>query len=156
MSQIVVGLTSTCCSARHRWDRQRDAAIDKMIARAQDARCGLIGQLTARMIERALGAEMDDHLGYVHGDPAGNGSGISRNGSFRKTITTTSGPARIAVPRDRKSAFEQQIVVKRQRRVGQVDEMILSLYARGMTIGTFTRTWRRFTGWRFRPRWYRR
>jgi hypothetical protein len=117
-----------------------DAAIDKMIADAQDAGVslldgpgGLIGQLTARVIERALGAEMDDHLGYVKGDPAGNGTGNSRNGSFGKTLATTSGPVRIAVPRDRKSAFGPQIVVKGQRRAGQVDEMILSLYARGMT-----------------------
>lgn len=117
-----------------------DAAIDKMIADAQDAGVslldgpgGLIGQLTARVIERALGAEMDDHLGYVKGDPAGNGTGNSRNGSYGKTLTTTSGRVRISVPRDRRSAFEPQIVVKGQRRVGQVDEMILSLYARGMT-----------------------
>ena len=75
-----------------------DAAIDRMIADAQDAGIslldgpgGLIGQLTARVIERALGAEMDDHLGYVKGDPAGNGSGNSRNGSYGKTITTTWG-----------------------------------------------------------------
>ena len=111
-----------------------------MIADAQDAGVslldgpgGLIGQLTARVIERALGAEMDDHLGYVKGDLGGNGSGNSRNGSYGKTLTTTSGPVRISVPRDRKAAFEPQIVAKGQRRVGQVDEMILSLYARGMT-----------------------
>jgi putative transposase len=127
-------------AARRLADFVSDAAIDKMIADAQDAGVslldgpgGLIGQLTARVIERALGAEMDDHLGYVKGDPAGNGTGNSRNGSYGKTLSTTSGPARIAVPRDRKSAFEPQIVVKGQRRVGQVDEMILSLYARGMT-----------------------
>ena len=127
-------------AARRLADFVSDAAIDKMIADAQDAGVslldgpgGLIGQLTARVIERALGAEMDDHLGYVKGDPAGNGSGNSRNGSYGKTLSTTSGPVRIAVPRDRKSAFEPQIVVKGQRRVGQVDEMILSLYARGMT-----------------------
>ena len=75
---------------------------------------------------------MDDHLGYVKGDPAGNGSGNSRNGSYGKTLTTTSGSCGHSA-RDRKSAFEPQIVVKGQRRVGQVDEMILSLYARGMT-----------------------
>ena len=127
-------------AARRLADFVSDAAIDKMIADAQDAGVslldgpgGLIGQLTARVIERALGAEMDDHLGYVKGDPAGNGSGNSRNGSYGKTLGTTSGPVRIAVPRDRKSAFEPQIVVKGQRRAGQVDEMILSLYARGMT-----------------------
>ena len=79
-----------------------DAAIDRMIADAQDAGIelldgpgGLIGQLTARVIERALGAEMDDHLGYLKGDPAGNGTGNSRNGSFGKTVTTTSGPVRV-------------------------------------------------------------
>ena len=127
-------------AARRLADFVSDAAIDKMIADAQDAGVslldgpgGLIGQLTARVIERALGAEMDDHLGYVKGDPAGNGTGNSRNGSYGKTLSTTSGRVRIAVPRDRKSAFEPQIVVKGQRRVGQVDEMILSLYARGMT-----------------------
>ena len=127
-------------AAKRLADFVSDAAIDRMIADAQDAGVslldgpgGLIGQLTARVIERALGAEMDDHLGYVKGDPAGNGSGNSRNGSYGKTLTTTSGPVRIIVPRDRKSVFEPQIVVKGQRRVGQVDEMILSLYARGMT-----------------------
>ena len=127
-------------AAKRLADFVSDAAIDRMIADAQDAGVslldgpgGLIGQLTARVIERALGAEMDDHLGYVKGDPAGNGSGNSRNGSYGKTLTTTSGPVRISVPRDRKSVFEPQIVVKGQRRVGQVDDMILSLYARGMT-----------------------
>ena len=102
-----------------------EAAIDQMIADAQDAGVslldgpgGLIGQLTARVIERALGVEMDDHLGYVKGDPAGNGTGNSRNGSYGKTLTTTSGPVRLSVPRDRKSEFEPQIVGKGQRRVG--------------------------------------
>ena len=110
-------------AARRLADFVSDAAIDKMIADAQDA-CvslldgpgGLIGQLTARVIERALGAEIDDHLGYVKGDPAGNGSGNSRNAPSGRRSRTTSGPARIAVPRDRKSAFEPQIVVKGQRR----------------------------------------
>ena len=133
-------LSAEEAAAKRLADFVSDAAIDRMIADAQDAGVslldgpgGLIGQLTARVIERALGAEMDDHLGYVKGDPAGNGSGNSRNGSYGKTLTTTSGSVRITVPRDRKSAFEPQIVVKGQRRVGQVDEMILSLYARGMT-----------------------
>jgi putative transposase len=85
------------------------------------------------VIERALGAELDDHLWYVRGDPAGNGSGNSRNGSYGKTVTTTAGPVRIAVPRDRNSTFEPKIVPKGRRRLGQVDDMILSLYARGMT-----------------------
>ena len=72
-----------------------------------------------------------DHLGHAKGDPAGNGSVFPVIGSYGKTLTTTSGSVRIIVPRDRKSVFEPQIVVKGQRRVGQVDEMILSLYAAG-------------------------
>ena len=112
-------------AAKRLADFVSDAAIDRMIADAQDAGVslldgpgGLIGQLTARVIERALGAEMDDHLGYVKGDPAGNGSGNSRNGSFGKTIATTSWPVRISVPRDRKSAFEPQIVANRATTAG--------------------------------------
>ena len=127
-------------AARRLADIASDEAVDRMIADAQEAGIalldgpdGLISQLTAKVIERALGAEMDDHLGYAKGDPAGNGSGNSRNGFYPKTVTTTAGPVRISVPRDRNSAFEPQIVRKGQRRVGQVDDMILSLYARGMT-----------------------
>jgi putative transposase len=117
-----------------------DEAVDRMIADAQEAGIplldgpdGLIGQLTAKVIERALAAEMDGHLGYVKGDPAGNGSGNSRNGHYGKTVTTTAGPVRITVPRDRNSTFAPVIVRKGQRRLGQVGEIILSLYARGMT-----------------------
>lgn len=120
-----------------------DEAVDRMIADAQvaglpllDGPDGLISQLTAKVIKRALGAEMDDHLGDVKGDPAGNGPGNSRNGFSRKTVTTSAGPVRISVPRDRNSAFEPQIVRKGQRRVGQAGDMILSLYARGMTTGS--------------------
>jgi putative transposase len=78
-----------------------DEAVDRMLADAQEAGVslldgpdGLLGQMTKKVIERALGAEMDDHLGYVKGDPAGNGSGNSRNGSFGKTVTTAAGPVR--------------------------------------------------------------
>src|SRR5258708_25549845 len=110
-----------------------DAAIDRMIADAQDAGIslldgpgGLIGQLTARVIERALGAELDDHLGYVKGDPAGNGSGNSRNGSYDKTVTTAAGPVRVGVPRDRNGSFEPKIVPKGQRRARHGAGTILS------------------------------
>jgi putative transposase len=133
-------LTAEESAAKRLADFVSDTAVDNMIADAKetgmpllDGPDGLIGQLTARVIERALGAEMDEHLGYAKGDPAGNGSGNSRNGSYGKTVTTTSGPARISVPRDRKSEFEPQIVAKGQHRVGAVDDMILSLYSRGMT-----------------------
>ena len=117
-----------------------DVAIDRMIADAQVAGIsllegpdGLLNQITRQVLERALGAEMDDHLGYVRGDPAGSGTGNSRNGFYGKTVTTTAGPVRIQVPRDRNSEFEPVIVPKGARRLGQVDDMILSLYSRGMT-----------------------
>ena len=133
-------LTAEESAAKRLAELVSDSAIDRMIADAQDSGIplldgpgGLIGQLTARVIERALGAEMDEHLGYVKGDPAGNGSGNSRNGSYGKSVTATSGPVRISVPRDRNSDFEPRVVAKGQRRVGAVDDMILSLYSRGMT-----------------------
>jgi putative transposase len=94
---------------------------------------GLLNQLTKAVLERALVEEMTDHLGYEHGDPNGHGSGNSRNGHSGKTVSTTAGPVRIQVPRDRNGEFDPQIVPKRTRRVGQIDEMILSLYSRGMT-----------------------
>ncbi len=111
-------------------------AVDRMLADAEQAGMaldgpgGLLNQLTRTVLERALGAELDDHLGYVKGDPAGNGSGNSRNGSYDKTVTTAAGPVRFGVPRDRNGSFEPRIVLKGQRRLGQVDDMILSLYAR--------------------------
>jgi putative transposase len=98
-----------------------------------DGRDGLINQMIKAVLERALAAEMTDHLGYERHDAAGRGSGNARNGSFAKTVTTTAGPVDIQVPRDRAGSFTPRIVPKGSRRLGQVDEMILSLYARGMT-----------------------
>ena len=111
-------------------------AVDRMLADAEAAGVpaeDLLQQMTRAVLERALGAELDDHLGYLKGDPAGNGSGNSRNGHYGKTVMTGSGPVRVAVPRDRNGSFEPKIVPKGQRRLGQAGEMILSLYARGMT-----------------------
>jgi putative transposase len=112
-----------------------EALVDK--ARASggpvDGVNELLNQLTKAVLERALAEEMTDHLGYDHGDPAGNGSGNSRNGHSGKTVSTTAGPVRIDVPRDRNSTFEPKMVRKGSRRIGQLDDMILSLYARGMT-----------------------
>jgi putative transposase len=94
---------------------------------------GLLNQLTKAVLERVLQVEMTDHLGYEAGDPAGHGSGNSRNGKSTKTVSTRNGPVEIEVPRDRNGSFEPMIVPKRARRVGNLDDTILSLYSRGMT-----------------------
>lgn len=97
---------------------------------------GLLKQLTRTVLETALNEEMTEHLGYEKNDPAGTGSGNIRNGSRPKTVLTdTTGPVQINVPRDRAGTFEPQIVKKRQRRLSGVDEVVLSLYAKGLTTG---------------------
>ena len=97
---------------------------------------GLLKQLTKTVIEAALNEEMTEHLGYEKHDPAGAGTGNIRNGTRSKTVLTEhSGPVEIEVPRDRASSFEPQIVKKRQRRLNGVDEIVLSLYAKGLTTG---------------------
>src|ERR1700731_3383611 len=95
---------------------------------------GLFKQLKKALIERALGAELSEHLGYEKGDPAGRGGGNSRNGSSSKTLLTDDGEVEIAVPRDRAGSFEPQLIGKGQTRFDGFDEKILSLYARGMTV----------------------
>ena len=97
---------------------------------------GLLKQLTKSVIETALSEEMTEHLGYEKHDPAGVGADNIRNGTRAKTVLTdTTGPVEIDVPRDRAGTFEPQIVKKRQRRLGGVDEIVLSLYAKGLTTG---------------------
>lgn len=96
---------------------------------------GLLNQLTKNVLETALDAEMAEHLGYEKHDPAGHNSGNSRNGTRAKTVLTEIGPVEIEVPRDTESTFEPQIVRKRQRRLTGVDEIVLSLTARGLTTG---------------------
>src|SRR3984885_7001207 len=95
---------------------------------------GLFKQLKKALIERALGAELTEHLGYEKGDPAGRGKGNSRNGSSSKTVLTEDGEVEIAVPRDRAGSFEPQLIAKGQTRFDGFDDKILSLYARGMTV----------------------
>ncbi len=96
---------------------------------------GLLQGLTKRVLEAALQGEMTAHVGYEAHDPAGHHSGNSRNGIRSKTVTTDIGPVEIDVPRDRAGTFEPVIVAKRQRRLGGVDAMILSLSAKGLTHG---------------------
>ncbi|HZC51175.1 MAG TPA: IS256 family transposase, partial [Mycobacterium sp.] len=97
---------------------------------------GLLKQLTKSVLESALNEEMTEHLGYEKHDPAGAGTGNVRNGRRGKTVLTeASGQVEIEVPRDRAGTFEPQIVKKRQRRLNGVDEIVLSLYAKGLTTG---------------------
>jgi putative transposase len=113
--------------------------IDALLADAEaeglevDGPGGLLSLLTKAVLERALGAELTDHLGYERGDPAGAGSGNSRNGTYPKTVVTTTGPLDLEMPRDRAGTFEPKIVPKRRRRMPNIDELVLSLYARGLS-----------------------
>ncbi len=95
---------------------------------------GILRQLTSALVERALAAEMTEHLGYEKHDPTGRGSGNSRNGTSEKTLKTETGELRIEVPRDRNASFEPQLVKKRQTHFDGFDDKIISLYARGMTV----------------------
>ena len=97
---------------------------------------GLLKQLTKMVLETSLNEEMTEHLGYEKHEPAGAGTGNIRNGTRSKTVLTeASGQVEIDVPRDRAGTFEPQIVKKRQRRLNGVDEVVLSLYAKGLTTG---------------------
>src|SRR5690349_25153683 len=106
---------------------------------------GLLQQLTKRVLESALDGEITDHLGYDKGDPAGKNGGNSRNGTRGKTVLTEVGPVDIAVPRDRDGTFEPQIVKKRQRRLSGVEDMVISLSAKGLTTVRSRRIWPRCT-----------
>jgi putative transposase len=108
-------------------------------ARAQGVqllgRGGILQQLTKRFLEAALEAEMDEHLGYDKHDAAGRNRGNSRNGKRGKTLLTEVGPVDIAVPRDRDGSFTPTIVPKRSRRLGGVEDLVVSLSAKGLTHG---------------------
>ena len=94
---------------------------------------GLLKELTAALVERAMHAELTHHLGYEKHDRGGRGSGNSRNGTSAKTLKGDFGEVEIEVPRDRKGSFEPKIVPRHQRRFNGFDDKILSMYARGMT-----------------------
>jgi len=96
---------------------------------------GLLGKLTKMVVEGALEGELDDHLGYEKHDPAGRDGGNSRNGHRSKTVLTEAGPVEISVPRDRDSSFEPKIVAKRQVRLTGMDDLVISLSAKGLTHG---------------------
>jgi putative transposase len=120
-------------------DRLSDELVDELLAGARSEEeivgpGGLLAQLTKRLVERAMSAELTDHLGYgPHQEPPG-GTGDTRNGSTPKTLATEHGPVRIKTPRDRNSTFEPKIVRKGQRRFEGFDDKILALYSRGLSV----------------------
>lgn len=118
------------------------AAIREMVKSAKERGLeitgpdGLLKLLTKTVLEAALEEEMTGHLGYDKHDPAGRDGGNSRNGTRSKTVISDSfGAVEIDVPRDRDGSFTPVIVKKRQRRLGDVDAIVLSLYGKGMTGG---------------------
>lgn len=117
-----------------------DVWLDELIDRADEGGVRLTGEggflpeLIKSVLERGLAAELSGHLGYEVGDPAGRGSPNSRNGSTPKTVQTEVGAVPLNVPRDRNSSFEPRLVPKGERRLGGLDDMIISLYAGGMTV----------------------
>jgi putative transposase len=119
-------------------DRLSDELVDELLAGARTEEeivgpGGLLADLTRRLVERALTAELTEHLGYApHQEPPG-GTDNARNGSTPKTLATEHGPVQIKTPRDRNASFEPQIVRKGQRRFQGFDDKILALYSRGMS-----------------------
>ena len=116
-----------------------DEMLDEMLgtAKTQDdvfGRDGLINTLSKRLLERMFDSELTHHLGYEKHAIAGRNSGNSRNGKTTKTIKTSHGELELAVPRDRNSHFEPVLIEKRQNRLKVIDDLILSLYGKGMTV----------------------
>src|SRR4249920_2919427 len=118
-----------------------DGLAEQLVAQAREKGVelvgpdGLLSRLTKRVLETALEAEMSEHLGYEKHDPAGRNRGNSRNGIRSKTVLTEIGLVEIDVPRDIDASFQPRIVRKRQRRLTGVDQIVLSLSARGLTTG---------------------
>ncbi len=94
---------------------------------------GLLPDMIKQAVEAALRGELTAHLGYERYAPEGRGSGNSRNGSTGKTVQTAAGPAEIAVPRDRAGTFEPVTIPKGARRFTEFDDMVIALYAKGLT-----------------------
>jgi putative transposase len=119
-------------------ERLLDGMIDELIAGKRGereilGRNGVLGEITRRMVQRALEEELTEHLGYPAGQAPPGGAGNCRNGGTPKTLLTDQGPVRVDTPRDRKSRFEPQLVKKGQRRLAGLDEKVIALYAGGMT-----------------------
>ncbi len=118
--------------------KKHDALLDELLKDCHDPKAilgedGLLKQLTKRPVERALEAELTEHLGYDAHAPEGRGSGNSRNGKGKKTVQSEAGAFEIEVPRDRNGSFEPHLVKKRQWRLAGFDDKVLALYARGLS-----------------------
>jgi len=116
-----------------------DALLDALLAGASTAQeiagpGGVLGELTRRLLNRALEAELTAHLGYEPDQAPPGGAGNARNGRPGKTVLTEHGPVRIRSPRDRAGTFEPQIVKKRQTRFVGFEDKVISLYARGLSV----------------------
>src|SRR5256714_12085871 len=146
MMDVVIADADTVAVAKQKPARPDDNGVDaelvaQLVEQVRTAGLqltgegGLLQQLTKRVLESALEGEITDHLGYDKGDPAGKNGGNSRNGVRGKTVLTEVGPVELAVPRDRDGSFEPQIVRKRQRRLTGVEDMVISLSAKGLTTG---------------------
>ena len=117
-----------------------DELLDRLMSRVDQDGVALTGaggflpELVKAVLERGMDAELTSHLGYERGDRGGHGSGNSRNGTTPKTVGTEIGDIALDQPRDRNSTFASALVPKGARRLGGLEEMIISLYAGGMTI----------------------
>ena len=120
-------------------DAISDQLIDKLIGDGKTAeelfgKEGLVSQLTKRLIDRSLTSEITHHLGYNKHSLEGNNTGNSRNGSTPKTVKTGTSELTLSIPRDRNGEFEPQLVKTHQRRFTGFDDLVLSLYGKGMTV----------------------
>src|SRR5665213_1102220 len=128
-------------SGREALDELREAgALDALFAKIDAGELQLTGEggfvpgLIKATLERGLRAELSDHLGYEKGDPAARLFTNSRNGSTPKTMSCEVGQVGLDIPRDREGSFTPRLVPTGSRRLGGLDDMIVSLYAGGMTV----------------------
>ena len=144
MTETLVGVGSLKNAAKKSVGtvEQELAAARELVKAARDRGVeltgpdGLLKAITKTVLETALEEEMSEHLGYDKGAPEGRNRSNSRNGRRSKTVVTdNAGPVEIVVPRDRDGTFEPVIVPKRARRLSDLDAVVLSLSAKGLTTG---------------------
>jgi putative transposase len=134
------------------------AVVAAMVAQAREQGLSLTGPdgllklFTRNVLETALNEEMTEHLGHEknHADPDRESTNVRNGTRPKKVISDSAGEVPIAVPRDREGTFDPQIVKKRQRRLGEVDEIVLSLYAKGLTTGEISAHFRDIYRWTMR------